>query len=282
MKRISKFIQRLSVVILFVISACAGISEIETVKTSYGKSAYYFDSSSKPVIVLEAGLSDSIEQWGGFLNELSDTGSVFAYNRAGFAGSSSKNKTRDGQTIAAELKELLATAGVQPPFVLVGHSLGGAYMELYAKLYPDDVMGVVLIDPNDARYPAACRKSELGFCDPPNAMPLWAKLFFPKAVSGEIESWVQTHQQVIAANKFVSVPLAVISAGKSDESLDESARARVRLVSALHKQLADESEVSKHLICDTCGHYVHHENPMLVKSAIEWVIENSNVHASDY
>jgi pimeloyl-ACP methyl ester carboxylesterase len=55
-----------------------------------------------------------------------------------------------------ELRALLAAQGVAPPYVLVGHSFGGAYQELFAKTYPAEVAGLVLVDPRHRDYSAAC------------------------------------------------------------------------------------------------------------------------------
>ena len=53
---------------------------------------------------------------------------------------------RTGAMIVAELHAVLKKAGVQPPYVLVGHSLGGLYMSLYARTYPEEVAGLILVD----------------------------------------------------------------------------------------------------------------------------------------
>jgi pimeloyl-ACP methyl ester carboxylesterase len=74
------------------------------------------------------------------------------YDRAGTGWSDSVALPRRAADVAHELRQLLAAADVPPPYVLVGHSLGGAYARRFAQLFPDDVAGVVLLDPAHEGY----------------------------------------------------------------------------------------------------------------------------------
>jgi pimeloyl-ACP methyl ester carboxylesterase len=71
---------------------------------------------------------------------------VCTYGRAGLGWSERGPKPRTAANIVAELRALLAGAGVGPPYVLVGHSAGGLYALLLAHTYPDEVAGMVLVD----------------------------------------------------------------------------------------------------------------------------------------
>ena len=65
-----------------------------------------------------------------------------------------------GAVVIASLRELLRYAGLQPPYVLVGHSIGGLYANLFARLYPAEVAGVLFVEathPRDQEMLAACR-----------------------------------------------------------------------------------------------------------------------------
>ena len=64
-------------------------------------------------------------------------------------GSAVLSAPRTGSDVVAELHRLLAAAHVPPPYVLVGHSLGGLFSLLYARTYPDQVSGMVLVDPTN-------------------------------------------------------------------------------------------------------------------------------------
>jgi pimeloyl-ACP methyl ester carboxylesterase len=71
---------------------------------------------------------------------------VCSYDRAGMAWSAPGVQPRTSQQIVKELHTLLGNAGVQAPYVLVGHSLAGINMQLYASQYPNEVAGMVLVD----------------------------------------------------------------------------------------------------------------------------------------
>jgi len=70
-----------------------------------------------------------------------------SYDRCGLGWSGPSKSERTPTEIAAELRDLLHAAGIPPPYVLVGHSFGGLVVRRYALNYPDEVAGVVLVDP---------------------------------------------------------------------------------------------------------------------------------------
>jgi pimeloyl-ACP methyl ester carboxylesterase len=85
-------------------------------------------------------------QWVRVQQEVSDTTRVCAYDRAGMGWSEMGPDPRDARQITSELHTLLSKAGIEGPYVLVGHSFGGLSMQTYAARYPDEVAGVALVD----------------------------------------------------------------------------------------------------------------------------------------
>lgn len=146
-------------------------------------------------------------------------------------------------------------------------------MELYARTHPQEVTGVVLLDPNSSRYPQRCKAAMLDFCAPPSDVPRWASLFLPQAVTGEIQGFSTTHAQINAISHFPDVPLVVISANKSRASDTPKALQAKRLYTQMHREMAQLTSKAKFIICNTCGHYIHQDNPDLVVDAIKWVVE---------
>src|SRR3712207_3023763 len=99
-----------------------------------------------PTVVLDAALGNMSASWGWVQQEVSATTRVCAYDRAGMGWSEIGPEPRDARQISGELHTLLSKAGIEGPYVLVGHSFGGMYMQTYAARYPDEVAGVALVD----------------------------------------------------------------------------------------------------------------------------------------
>ena len=99
-----------------------------------------------PTVVLDAASGGFSAQWVRVQREVSGTTRVCAYDRAGMGWSEMGPEPRDAKQITGELHTLLGKAGIKGPYVLVGHSFGGMYMQTYAHRYPDEVAGVALVD----------------------------------------------------------------------------------------------------------------------------------------
>ena len=99
-----------------------------------------------PIVILDAGSGLFSAQWVRVQRQVSDTTRVCAYDRAGMGWSEMGPDPRDARRITGELHTLLGKAGIEGPYVLVGHSFGGMYMQTYAARYPDEVAGVALVD----------------------------------------------------------------------------------------------------------------------------------------
>jgi pimeloyl-ACP methyl ester carboxylesterase len=103
--------------------------------------------SGTPAVLFEAGIAATTLNWHHIQENVSRFTLTAAYDRSGLGWSSPCRTTRTPSNIAAELHTMLQSAGIKPPYILVGHSFGGLVMRRYAVTYPEDVAGVVLIDP---------------------------------------------------------------------------------------------------------------------------------------
>lgn len=107
--------------------------------------------SGKQTVLFEAGGSDWSVIWALVQPEVAKGARACAYDRAGLGYSDPARMPRSPMAIAEDVHALIRAAKLETPVVLVGHSLGGFNMKLYAALYPDDVAGLVLIDPSEER-----------------------------------------------------------------------------------------------------------------------------------
>ncbi len=105
-----------------------------------------------PTVLLEAGHGSTSLDWCIVQPEIAKYTLVYAYDRAGYGWSETGPLPRTSQQIVEELHRLLLNAAIAGPYVLVGHSFGGSIVCQYAATYPDEVAGLVLVDPLPEGY----------------------------------------------------------------------------------------------------------------------------------
>lgn len=104
------------------------------------------EGSGTQTVILEAGGASSSSQWGPLQKQLAEFAHVCSYDRAGFGWSDPSPRQLSFEDSARDLKALLSAAEVEKPYILVGHSKGGLLVRTFARLFPGDVVGVVLLD----------------------------------------------------------------------------------------------------------------------------------------
>ncbi|HEX4310918.1 MAG TPA: alpha/beta hydrolase [Acidobacteriaceae bacterium] len=101
----------------------------------------------QPTVVFESGFGATSLNWAHIQEALAPHVHTVAYDRCGLGWSSACVSERTPTHVAAELRNLLHTAGIEPPYLLVGHSFGGLVMQRFALDYPEEAAGLILIDP---------------------------------------------------------------------------------------------------------------------------------------
>lgn len=107
--------------------------------------------NGSPTVVLESGAGGSVLEWAQVADGLCQDATVVMRDRPGFAWSEYAARDRSAIAAAKELRELLEALRIPPPFVLVGHSLGGLHVRAFAAMYPNEVSGMVLVDASHER-----------------------------------------------------------------------------------------------------------------------------------
>jgi pimeloyl-ACP methyl ester carboxylesterase len=108
----------------------------------------YCTGHGSPTVVLDAGSGETTFSWRKVQPEIAKFTRVCSYDRAGLGFSDGGPVPRDANAAVTDLHALLRRAGLEPPYVLVGHSEAGYYEPLYADRYPREVAGMVLVDPS--------------------------------------------------------------------------------------------------------------------------------------
>ena len=106
----------------------------------------YCTGKGSPTVILAAGLDDFSIFWSKVQPEVAKSTRVCSYDRAGLGWSEARPDLRTSENMVKELHTLLISAKIEGPYLLVGHSFGGALTRLYAHDYPDEVIGMILVD----------------------------------------------------------------------------------------------------------------------------------------
>jgi pimeloyl-ACP methyl ester carboxylesterase len=256
--------------------------------------------TGSPTVVLDAGLGGMSLDWSLVQADLAITTRVCSYDRAGMGWSDPSPLPRTPENIARELHTLLTSAGIEGPYVLVGHSLAGKNVRLFAALYPDLVAGMVLVDARseyvDARTSPAEAQSFLrsmaaqngayriaralglirlfgqGLFSPPTmlaetrtAMALFGS--DPQALAttnAEASERATDDAQLEAAPSLGDRPLVVLASETNTTGLANWAEAQ--------QQLAGLSTQGRLIVPAGSGHYIHWDHPAVVIDAVTEVV----------
>lgn len=218
------------------------------------------DGHGPLTVVLEAGLGDTLDIWASVqpLIAASCTRTI-AYTRAGYPGSDPANGPRDAATIVSELRWELKRRGIQPPYVLVGHSLGGLHMQYFARQYPDEIEGLLLVD-------STHWNQHLGLG--PDASDASGRrsmvLFLPWIMRRELIDSTSAGQQVNVSPHASAVPTIVLSRTRA---LNGESPASQALAEKLQEEIAAAFPAARHVRVDDSGHYIQRDRPDVVVAA---------------
>lgn len=238
---------------------------------SQGKLEYATTGNGQATVVfLNGGGPANMDSWGKVYPQVGTFTRVLAYNRFGDGNSDQVSEAQTGTRVVAALTQLLSVAQCDAPYILVGHSLGGLYANLYARLYPQHVKGVVLVD---AAHPdqGEMLRTQGGLFGALNRLLF---VFYAKAnpaKASELTVFEDTAEQVKSAGTFPDVPLIVLSAGKRFSLF--VAKATLNTIEQYQQALASLSSQGKQLIAHNSGHYIQHSEPALVIDAVREIVD---------
>jgi len=225
-----------------------------------------------PTVVMDAGLGNSSESWLGIQPKVAEFARVCIYDRAGLGNSDPSVHTQTITQIVHDLHNLLSRAGITGPFLLVGHSLGGINVRLYASMYPQAVAGMVLVDSAHEEQFAkmnALIPEEIKKQFPPGAFEIRS----PEKIDFEGNN----AQKARLAEWHTNIPLVVLTAANAKPDppgpLAFLAPKWEQIRQELQQDLVHRSSKGRQIVAARSGHFIHHDQPELVVKAIREVIE---------
>jgi len=255
--------------LLGLITGCTSLDGAATANVAGMEVPYALAGAGKPTVVFESGLGDGKDSFAEVFADLQPDTSVFAYDRPGYGAAGSfaadSDGARTGEEVAQHLHNLLSAAGVKPPYLLVGHSIGGLYALSFAKLYPEEVAGLVLVDGRPAGFTAACEASRTGLCAPPDAMIA----LFPANQKAEFRGVPATETFAARPEDLGDTPVTIIAAGKPPALVAGQFQP---IWEAMQQDFADRARQGRYVHAKHQQHYVHQENPRLVATEIRRIL----------
>ncbi len=252
-------------------------------------------TTTTPVVVFEAGfMYDGLSAWTSLIGLVAEFAPVIAYDRAGIGESEPDGEVPTPRHVAENLRRLLEALETRPPYLLVGHSLGGPFIRMFAALYPDEVAGLVYVDPADwmsaevsRDYDRAMGISEEGrnrlsaaaratFGDLPNAsIRAEAEMMYDTRSAG----WLELQDLPPMPNVPVSVLMAARfepqpsdAAGRDCEPRECHDR-RIAFRRTWLAKLADEVPAGTLTVVNYSGHFIQNEDPDLVAWTIRRALD---------
>jgi pimeloyl-ACP methyl ester carboxylesterase len=248
--------------------------------------------SGSPTVVIEAGLGDWSTSWAGYVQpEVGKTTRVCTYDRAGLGWSDASPLPSHAAQFAKELHTLLQKADIPGPYVMVGHSLGGLIVRVFAHDYASEVAGVVLVDSMNPKQVTESLSNKLALLSsleatiarvgvarlvvklpaiasgtPPNGeayYPLFARPQSFQTTAKEYKELPASASEAAAVKTFGDLPLIVLTAKLNDNPGWPE----------WQTELLQLSSHSEHLFAENSGHVIQFDQPDAAVSAILKMVE---------
>jgi pimeloyl-ACP methyl ester carboxylesterase len=233
--------------------------------------------SGSPVVVFVSGMGEDLSTWHGVQPQVARFSSTLSYDRTGLGKSEPSSAGKSLERMTTELHSLLAAAKVPPPYVLVGHSLGGAIVQLFAFTYPDEIAGLVLVDPEDgrlldllqARMPADQWDTRQKMLDQmlSQASP---------AQKAEMAESRASGKALAKAVPLPAVPTVLLTGTLKDPSFPGNPLEQ-DLKLDLQKELLATMPKAHHVLVPNSRHYIQEDAPNLVIEAIHNVLNEAKI-----
>ena len=224
---------------------------------------FLIGGQGSPAVIFEGGFGAGIASWSRVQKDVAAFTQTVSYDRAGLGQSDPGPRPRSAKQIATELHAALQKSGVKPPYVMVGHSFGGIYVRVFADMYPNEVAGMVLIDPSQESF-----NDWLGKNQPDRLKAAESNIATAgEGVQAEFAAVDTSYSQARVAKVRAGIPVTLLTATE-DESMPAEGR---RVWIEKHKEWLATVPGSKHIVVEKATHFIQAQQPAVVIEAIKHV-----------
>lgn len=220
-------------------------------------------------VVFEAGFASDMSVWRKVMPEAAKQARVLAYSRAATGQSPARALPLGLEQSASEFEQMLAAAGAKPPFILVGHSYGAFLIRHFAARHPDQVAGLVFVDPADEGLETALKR-----VDP--ARVRQDQLALAASMPAKWQGDLEVVQKILDAGQLPAMPalpdvpamlLSSVRARAQSDFFQETPVA-VRIKRERHQAFFSQFSNGAHIVTPNSGHHIQLMEPQLVNAAI--------------
>lgn len=247
---------------------------IQALQTRRGRLSFIVSGTGSPTLLLFGGAGMSLQGWEPLYPGIERLGTVFGWNRFGLQGSDAPRARQAGTVVIGSLRELLAYAGLAPPYVLVAHSLGALFANLFARLYPREVAGAVFLEGTHPDDHAMLRQHESQLAGTLARLLTLPQVLFRRNLHAELAAVEGVAREIAAAGAFPPVPLRVVTGGLTPRSWLLSPAA-IGAKRAHQQELARLSPLGEQVIAQKSGHFPQLTEPGLVLQVLEDLVEEA-------
>jgi pimeloyl-ACP methyl ester carboxylesterase len=250
----------------------------------------HWEGEGSPSVVIDVGIAGTSEEWRPLRQRLAEITRVCTYDRAGYGQSEPGPLPRDSGRTADELRALLRGAAMKGPYILVGHSLGALNMQIYAARYPDDVAGMVLLDPPPLGwllgecYPDLLQMAE-GMTnewqaiadsrsDSSDPRARTESAFFRAIASEHREMLGESAALAAAIETFGNIPLTVIASGVPNPMFGAVAEEYQQYWIEQSRAVAGKSSGGTFILAAESTHHLHRDASSTVREAIASMVRD--------
>ena len=259
--------------------------------------------TGSPLVVLESGLGGTNLDWTFVQPKIAGITRVCSYDRAGHGWSDRGPAPRTSAVFISELAQLLHNALEAPPYIMVGHSLGGFTARGYAHFFPDQVAGLVMVDSSHEQQFQAIAAA--GYAKP--LVPSRQKGFvignsysIPAGIPAELRSVAQrlailpdavrtlydelgamqlSARQAVTWLTLPDIPLVVLAHDSRTQARSDKARRMAQQWLQLQRELAERTPQGRFQLVPASGHFIQLDQPDVVTEAIREVVATARCTA---
>ncbi len=255
--------------------------------------------AGEPVLVFESGLGTPMGNWDKIIADNLNLGPMVTYDRPGIGESQVIDEMPTIKNVADRLVNLLSQLDLKPPYVLIGHSLGGVYVRGFAIYYPEMLAGLVIVDPGDFTETQSNKREYYEVLN-------WNKEQIDHHIKTEIDYRASRRTKappaiqregelleklrlrnfdLIQSSSLPNVPVHIVVGGKFGKPLDKRSkeydeellfRSKLKHRVSRWTDVIQSVERGMLLYSGDAGHFVQWEDPELVIASIKLVLKDYN------